>query len=319
MTDGVVLNAVTVGGGQTVDTETNPNNSRQMQRVKVVLGATDTDGGDVSSSNAMPVSLASLPALPTGANTIGKIDILGNAGATIDSAAGTPNAQAITVQGNASGVAIPVSWSGQSVGVSSLPALTTGANTIGAVTQASGPWTSNITQIGGSALAFGQSTKSSSIPVSMPSDVTASITVAPTNTNASSYGTNYVLGGLLTFSNAFGAAGSGVVEAIHVTGKKAYTTSLKLYLFNANPSNTTWTDAAAAAINAADVTKVVGVYFLSPDNGLGTHAIWNLDSIGKAVSVGSTTLYGVLVTTAALSAATGSTTDFTVTVTTMKD
>jgi hypothetical protein len=44
-----------------------------------------------------------------GSATIGKVDILGNAGATLDSAAGTPNSQAITIQGNASGVAVPVS------------------------------------------------------------------------------------------------------------------------------------------------------------------------------------------------------------------
>jgi len=46
--------------------------------------------------------------LSSGSNTVGKVDILGNAGATLDSAAGTPNSQAITVQGNASGVALPV-------------------------------------------------------------------------------------------------------------------------------------------------------------------------------------------------------------------
>ena len=52
-------------------------------------------------------------------------------------------------------------------------ALPAGSNTIGAVTQASGPWTSNITQIGGSALAFGQAVMASSIPVVLASNQSA--------------------------------------------------------------------------------------------------------------------------------------------------
>ena len=148
---------------------------------------------------------------------------------------------------------------------------------------------------------------------------TSSVTVSPSNVSGSTYGTNYVVGGLLTFPNIFASPGSGVVQSIHITGKVAWTTSLKLYLFSSATSATTWTDNAVAAINVADVPKVIGVYMLSPDNGLGTDTIWNIDSIGKAVSIGSTTLYGVLVTSAALSATTGSTTDFTVTISTLKD
>lgn len=44
-------------------------------------------------------------------------------------------------------------------------ALPTGANTIGAVTQASGPWTQNLTQVGGNSVALGRTTMASSIPV----------------------------------------------------------------------------------------------------------------------------------------------------------
>ena len=52
---------------------------------------------------------------------------------------------------------------------SPLPA---GTNVIGAVTQSGGPWTSNITEIGGSALALGQTTMSASIPVTIASNQT---------------------------------------------------------------------------------------------------------------------------------------------------
>jgi hypothetical protein len=49
--------------------------------------------------------------LPGGSNTIGKVDLLGAGGATLDSAAGTANSQAVTIQGNAGGVAVPISGS----------------------------------------------------------------------------------------------------------------------------------------------------------------------------------------------------------------
>jgi hypothetical protein len=56
------------------------------------------------------------------------------------------------------------------VGVTSLPALPAGSNTIGAVTQASGPWTFNITQVAGSAVSLGSKVSASSIPVVIASD-----------------------------------------------------------------------------------------------------------------------------------------------------
>jgi hypothetical protein len=48
-----------------------------------------------------------------------------------------------------------------------------GSNTIGAVTQASGPWTQNLTEVGGSAIALGQTTMSASIPVAIASNQSA--------------------------------------------------------------------------------------------------------------------------------------------------
>jgi hypothetical protein len=56
--------------------------------------------------------------------------------------------------------------------VSSLPSIPAGSNTIGAVTQAAGPWTTNITQVGGGAVILGQTTMSNSIPITIASDQT---------------------------------------------------------------------------------------------------------------------------------------------------
>jgi hypothetical protein len=48
--------------------------------------------------------------------------------------------------------------------------LPAGTNTIGAVTQASGPWTQNLTQVGGSSIALGQTTMAASLPVTLASN-----------------------------------------------------------------------------------------------------------------------------------------------------
>ena len=102
--------------------------------------AVNWSGQSVAVSNfpaTQAVSIASLPALSTGANVIGGV--------------------------TQSGGPWTVSWSGQSVAatqsgtwnigsVASLPALAAGSNTIGAVTQAGGPWAMNYTQIAGATL-----------------------------------------------------------------------------------------------------------------------------------------------------------------------
>lgn len=54
--------------------------------------------------------------------------------------------------------------------VSVIAALPAGANAIGAVTQSGGPWTQNLTQIGGGALALGQAAMAASIPVVIASN-----------------------------------------------------------------------------------------------------------------------------------------------------
>ncbi len=56
-----------------------------------------------------PVSLASLPSLAAGSATVGSFNLLGHAGGTLDTAAGTSASTLLTVQGSASGVPIPVS------------------------------------------------------------------------------------------------------------------------------------------------------------------------------------------------------------------
>lgn len=148
---------------------------------------------------------------------------------------------------------------------------------------------------------------------------TVSVTVTPTVTASNAYGTNYVVGGLLTFSNAFTSTGTGILQDVVVTIKKVETSGFTFVPFNSNPSNTTWTDAAVAAINAADVAAVREPVTLTAFSGLGTHTVAYASGLGIAMAPSSTTLYGVLLANAALTNNFGSTSDVTVTVKILQD
>jgi hypothetical protein len=89
----------------------------------------------ITSSATTTLNISGGSGLPTGWGAGG------GGGSVPTGSAGSPNAAVVTVQGITGGTAQAVSWTGQTVGVTSLPTLPAGANTIGAVTQASGPWT----------------------------------------------------------------------------------------------------------------------------------------------------------------------------------
>jgi hypothetical protein len=133
---------------------------------------------------------------------------------------------------------------------------------------------------------------------------TASSNVSATGTvTASAYSAGNGVGGLLTFPLALRAATlSGLVDSITVQFKSVQAgIGMKLYLLNANPTASTFTDKTAPAIAAADIGKVISVWTLGTvDSGLGTCSIWTLEGIGRAIVAAGTTLYGVLVTTGAL-------------------
>jgi len=154
------------------------------------------------------------------------------------------------------------------------------------------------------------------LPVSNVSSIS---TVTPTIT-AGAYTAGWEVGGLMTFTNVVRGT-SGVLQSIWITSKSAQTTPFKLYLFNANPSNSTWTDHAVTTtnINAADVSKLIGVYTLgSFDSGLGVHTIYTLDGIAKDFVLSSgTSLYGVLVCINAFTPA--STSDLVVNINVLED
>jgi hypothetical protein len=176
------------GGGGSVPTGSAGSPNAAVLSVQGVSGGTGVPVTGTFWQSTQPVSLASLPALATGSNTIGGVTQSGtwninNVSGTVSlptgaatsanqsteitdlatvgtnttrTTAGTSAANALPVQGVTGGVAVPVSgtfWQAtQPVSLAGLPALASGSNTIGAVTQASGPWTVNWTQLAGTAL-----------------------------------------------------------------------------------------------------------------------------------------------------------------------
>lgn len=92
------------------------------------------------------------------------------------------NGQRVDAQMTARGGTI-VATGADTFNVTVNAALPTGANTIGAVTQASGPWTMNLTQVAGSAVATGNGTAAGSVRVSLASDSTGQVDITD-GTNA---------------------------------------------------------------------------------------------------------------------------------------
>lgn len=141
---------------------------------------------------------------------------------------------------------------------------------------------------------------------------TADVSLTPTVT-AGAYTAGNEVGGKLVFTNVFGGSLTGTLTDILVKCKSVQTTTYKLYLFSQNPTNTTWTDKSAPAINALDLPYLLGVFTSgAADSGLGTETTNQLDNINAALHSVDQNLYGVLVCVATPTYA--STSDVTVSV-----
>lgn len=147
---------------------------------------------------------------------------------------------------------------------------------------------------------------------------TTTVSATPTVTASSAYAANNEVGGLMTFAALLDPSlFNGIVQSIRLRFKDAQTATFKLYLFKTNPTNSTWTDKTAPAINVADIPFAFGPFTLSTsDSGLGTCTLYELDAIAAAIQASSATLYGILVTTGTPTF--GSTSDVSVEVTVLR-
>lgn len=93
---------------------------------------------------------------------------------------------------------------------------------------------------------------------------TKSITVAPTVT-AAAYSAGNLIGGKLTLAGATrnmtdgGGTNTGVIQSLVLSDKANQKAAIDVVIFNADPTNTTFSDHAAVALNVADLPKVVGI------------------------------------------------------------
>jgi len=87
---------------------------------------------------------------------------------------------------------------------------------------------------------------------------TTTVTVSPTVT-AGAYHANDCIGGKLTLANAArAAAGSGLIYTLTVQDLAAQNAILEIYIFNADPSNGTYTDNGAVDIHDTDMGYCIG-------------------------------------------------------------
>lgn len=155
------------------------------------------------------------------------------------------------------------------------------------------------------ALAAGGSSPIGSVAVSSLPQFTYEVAVTPTVT-ASTYAANRVIGGIMTFPLILpaGVPNGGILESISLKFKESLqSVTFNVAIFSASPAGT-FTNGNTAAIAAADSALLEGIYQLSLANSsLGTHTIYNLDGIAKALNGSSSSLFAVVVpsaTTAAL-------------------
>ncbi len=117
---------------------------------------------------------------------------------------------------NSSGTLVGLTGTASGLNVLVNAALPAGANTIGAVTQASGPWTQNITQFGSSAVVIGTGVSGAGIPrVTVASDsslatvgTVSTVTAVTAITNALPAGAN-TIGAVTQASGPWTVTGSG--------------------------------------------------------------------------------------------------------------
>lgn len=144
------------------------------------------------------------------------------------------------------------------------------------------------------------------------------VCINPTVTITNSYGTNYVVGGLLTFPNAFKTPGSGILYGVTVNTVEVESQGWTFTPLNANPSHTTFTDAAAApTINSADYATPRGPASVSQNSVFGTSSATS--AFTEGLDPGTTSLLGILTTNAALTNQFAATTDLTVCVNILQD
>lgn len=120
----------------------------------------------------------------------------------------------------------------------------------------------------------------------------ASLTAAPAVT-AGAYTTGQVVGGLISLT---GAPTSGTIQTVLCYVKTALTAPYDVYFFDTNPTNSTFTDNSALALNIADLPFCCGVAHCNDAITNGTPEYLQASGVGMPYTLATgTTLYAVVV------------------------
>lgn len=125
----------------------------------------------------------------------------------------------------------------------------------------------------------------------------AMLTATPTVT-AGAYTTGQVVGGKISLAGAARVnGGSGIIQSALVTVKTALTAPYDVLFFSTDPSNSTFTDNAACAVNVADLQSLCGVAHCTEVVSLGTPQALQGPNLALPfkLSAAAQTLYAVIV------------------------
>lgn len=103
------------------------------------------------------------------------------------------------------------------------------------------------------------------------------ITATPTVSATPDYTVGDVIGGLMTVSDSLrdvSAAQSGIIHLVGMASQVDHSIDVDIIIFASNPTNSTFTDNSALAVDVDDAAKIVGVAQLTTRVDLGT-PIWS--------------------------------------------
>lgn len=136
---------------------------------------------------------------------------------------------------------------------------------------------------------------------------TVVLTATPTIDTAA-YATGELMGSseisltnaVLPFSTLGGVnrGGSGVIQSVVIVDQDAQEINIDVYFFDAEPTNTTFTDQAAFDPDDADLDLLIGVAVVTDWRSQSDNSIGQVHNLGMAfvLTPGARTLYAVLVT-----------------------
>lgn len=127
------------------------------------------------------------------------------------------------------------------------------------------------------------------------SPVVQAFTAAPTVTASSAYASGNAVGGLLTITSV---PNSGTIQNVTLDFKSAQTAAFDVLFFNANPTNSTFTDKSPVAVAVADFATLMAPAQVATCVNTGTTSVCFLNNIAHAYSLpaAGSTLYAVIVT-----------------------